>query len=108
LESESVHRRRHVWFAYFLEGRDRIMCGLTAIGIRQETTGNGIKATGPSLHTRELAGPLLVMRVANIIKVIGKATGAESSTITTGTMIGTGIIETTIMIGISREGNGTQ
>jgi hypothetical protein len=90
-----------VWFVFFREDPDRIIRGSTVTGIRQETTGNGIKVTGRAHRMRELAGMLLVMTVANIIKVTGKETVAGLSTSTAGIMTGTGTIEINIMNGTS-------
>jgi hypothetical protein len=47
---------------------------------------------------RELIGMLLTTMVVNIMKVTGKAAAVGLSTSTAGIVIGTGIIELTIMI----------
>lgn len=82
------------------QGQARTSFGWTDIGTRQAGAIAGMGVTGLVRRTREPSGLALATMAASFTRATGKATGADSSTITIGTAIVTmttaGMIDTTM------------
>ena len=90
--SESVHRRRHVWFAWFRHVQARSLCGSKAIGIPSEGITAGTRVTGPGLPMRALIGSDRVMSAGGFMEAIGTGATAGLRTDTNGIAIVSGTV----------------
>ncbi len=79
-------------FTFIQQAQDPNSFGSTAIGIRWDTIGSGIKAIGLGHHIWARVGGVLVMSAGNTLKVIGKEIAAGSGMTITGTVIDFGTI----------------
>jgi hypothetical protein len=86
------------------------MYGSMVIGIRLDTIGTGIEATGLAHPMLGLVGGLLVMSAGNTSKATGKEIGAGCTMTTTGTVIGTGIFarKSGVAVGAKIASSGTR
>ena len=85
--SQLVHHHRHALFVFFPHVPGRNLCGLTAIGIPQADTTDGMRDTGPVLRMQAHVGLVPATKADGITTAIGKAIADDSNTGTTGITI---------------------
>src|SRR5882724_7430273 len=85
--SPLVHHRRRALFVFFPHVPGRNLCGLTAIGIRQADTTDGMRDTGPVRRMQAHVGSVPATKADGITTAIGKAIADDSNTGTTGITI---------------------
>jgi len=85
--SQLVRRHRHALFVFFPHVPGRNLYGLTAIGIPQADTTDGIGDTGPVRRMQAHVGLVPATKVDGITTAIGKAIADDSNIGTTGITI---------------------
>jgi len=103
--SQLVHRHRHALFVFFPHVPGRNLYGLTAIGIPQADTTDGIRDTGPVRRMQAHVGSVLGTKADGITTAIGKAIADDSNTGTTGITIVTAATMIAIATIMTRRNN---
>ena len=103
--SQLVHHHRHALFVFFPHVPGRNLYGLTAIGIPQADTTDGIRDTGPVRRMQAHVGSVLGTKADGITTAIGKAIADDSNTGTTGITIVTAATMIAIATIMTRRNN---